>query len=160
MIREKINFDQHSLEQFWAEALTYDQSMRDLKFVKDHLGFYRDLTVRVLAIAPTVRIRINRSQYAFYDDLDIGPFCSFAFFKSKFALNPMRLKSENVKDLNCDIFSFEGKTYRMGGTFYAQFFNWDVNDLNKAAEVAKRSFDVKEKVGPAPFFGDLKKRGV
>ena len=150
-------FDKDCLDEFWTKAVSFDTKMKDLVYIKDHLGFYRDLTEQVLAIDPSVNVRINRSQYAFYDDLDIGPFCSFVFFKSKFSLNPMRLKLENVKDLGCELFSFEGKKYRMGGTFYVRTYNWDKKDLNTLLEAAKRSFLIKEKVGPAPFFQDFKK---
>jgi hypothetical protein len=153
-------FDKSCLHELWGKAVLFDDNMKDLKYLKDHLPFFKDLTEQVLGLSPSVRVRINRSQYAFYDDLDIGPFCSFAFFKSRFCVSPKRLNPADVKDLNCDIFSFEGKKYRMGGIFSVQFFNWDNQDLAKALEVAKRSLASSERVGPAPFFGDLKKRGV
>jgi len=110
-----------------------------------------------LDLNSSVTVRINRSQYAFYDGLDIGPFCSFAFFRSNFSLNPLRLRPEQVKDLGCEIKSFDSKIYRMGGSFYVRFYNWDQKDLSNALEAAKRSFLVKEKVGPSAFFQDLKK---
>jgi hypothetical protein len=35
---------------------------------------------------------------------------------------------------------------------------YDQADLNKAFELAKRSFEVKKKVGPGAFFKDFKKK--
>ena len=150
-------FDKDCLDEFWKMAESFDQKMKDLKYVKNHPQFYKDLTNRILSLSPSITLRINRSQYAFYDELGIDrPFCSFVFFKSNFSLNPMRLRIENVKDLECDIFNFAGKIYRMGGSFYTRFYNWDKKDLTIALEIARRSYLVKEKVSPAPFFQDLK----
>ena len=150
-------FDNDCLDEFWTKAVCFDEKMKDLKFIKEHFSFYKDLTEQILAFDPSVSIRINRSQYAFYDDLDIGPFCSFAFFKSNFSLNPLRLKPAQVKDLGCEIKDFDGKKYRMGGSFYVRIYNWDEKALSTLLEAAKRSFLVKEKVGPAAFFQDFKK---
>ncbi|HPN88048.1 MAG TPA: hypothetical protein PLH56_01785, partial [Candidatus Omnitrophota bacterium] len=152
---QKKEFDKNSLDLLWQQAPLFDHDAKDLKYLKYHLSFCKKLTDKVLALDCKIDCRINGRQYSFDDAMGIGPFLNIETLKSKIVIAPLRLTPKDLMEMKVQFRDTTNKIYRMGGLVRVDFFKRDDGELNMAFELAKKSFEVKKKVGTAVFFGDM-----
>ncbi|MBU1766512.1 MAG: hypothetical protein KJ648_00190, partial [Candidatus Omnitrophica bacterium] len=88
--------------------------------------------------------------------IGVGPFFSIFPQKSKLTIAPLRLTPKDLLDIDCPFRDITGKKYTMGGLVRVACHKCDEADLGMAFDLAKKSFEIKKKVGPAAFFGDDK----
>ena len=157
MKEKPMRFDESSLGSLWAQASSFGPDERHLKHLKDHKEFCKKLTEKVLSLSNNIKIRVDARQFSFSDETDIGPFFNIEIEKKKVVVAPLRLIPKDLSEMGGPFRDITGKTYRLGGLVRVDCFECNETDLNRAFELAKKSFEVKKKTGPAAFFGDCKK---
>jgi hypothetical protein len=153
-----ITFDKSSLESLWDQSHSFGKEMKSLKFLQFHLEFCKKLTYKILTLGDSIKIKVNPRQFSFDDGSGLGPFFNIELGQSKIAMAPLRLTPKDLTAMGISFRDVTGKTYRMGGLVRVDLSSYDESDLSKAFELAKRSFEVKKKVGPGAFFKDFKKK--